>query len=102
NISGIDYSKFKMAFTADLLRQEEVVNMGYKSLVFDAFLPSRAGPITERGPLDPLANYNLVVSGKITEISNELFARGENLIDSHLPKFDPKLFGKQGKVMDSW
>lgn len=101
-LQGIDTSKFKSTFTADSLRQEEVVNMGYKNLIFDAFLPTRPEPIIDRGPKDPLAGFNLVVGGMISEVTNELFARAENLISDHLPKFDPTLFGKQGKVMDSW
>jgi allantoicase len=70
--------------------------------VFDAFVPSQPEPITDRGPLDPLAPYNKAVGGRILDVSNERFARAENLISDHLPKFDPELFGKQGKVMDSW
>src|SRR5690606_19989708 len=72
------------------------------NLIFDAFLPTRPGPIEDRGVLDPLAKYSLLVGAKVTEVSNELFARAENLISDHLPKFDPALFGKQGKIMDSW
>lgn len=102
NISGIDYSKFKSSFTAQNLRQEEVVNIGYKNLVFDAFLPTRPEEIVEKGPIDPLREFNLCVGGQITDVSNELFARADNLLSDHLPKFGPELFGKQGKIMDSW
>jgi malate synthase len=102
NIQGIDFSKFKTTFTAGSLKQEEIVNLGYKNLVFDAFKPTRPEPITDKGPKDPLALYNLCVGGEILEVSNELFAQADNLISDHLPKFDPELFGKQGKVMDSW
>jgi malate synthase len=102
NFSGIDFSKFKTTFSADKLPQEQIVNLGYKSLLLDAFLPVRPEPILERGPLDPLAPFNLCVGGEILECSNELFARAENLLSDHLPKFDPELFGKQGKIMDSW
>ena len=52
--------------------------------------------------MDPLAPYNLCVGGEVTEVTNELFARADNLISDHLPKFDPELFGAQGKIMDSW
>jgi malate synthase len=102
NISGIDFSKFKSTFKADSLKQEEIVNLGYKNLVFDAFRPTRPEPITDKGPMDPLAPYNLCVEGKVLEVSDELFAQADNLLSDHLPKFDPELFGKQGKVMDSW
>ncbi len=102
NISGIDYKKFKSTFSSDSLRQEEIVNMGYKNLIFDAFLPTRPEAIVDRGPLDPLSQYNLCVGAEILEVTNELFARADNLLSDHLPKFDPELFGKQGKIMDSW
>src|SRR5207253_6151185 len=58
--------------------------------------------ILVKGPLDPLASYNLAVDGTILEASNQLFARAENLLSTHLPIFDPGLFGRQGKIMDSW
>lgn len=102
NISGIDFSKFNSDFKIDSLKQEEIVNIGYKSLVFSAFERPVPEPITDRGPADPMAIYNLAVGGKILSVTNDLFARAENLCSDHLPKFDPELFGKQGKVMDSW
>lgn len=102
NIQGIDYSKFKSAFSFESLPQEQIVNMGYKNLVLDAFRPTRPEAIIDKGPKDPLAPYNLCVGGEVLECSNDLFARAENLLSDHLPKFDPELFGKQGKIMDSW
>lgn len=102
NMSGIDYSKFKTTFSAESIPQEEIVNTGYKNLVFNAFIPTRPEPIVEKGPMDPLAKYNLCVGGTVLEVTNELFAQADNLLSDHLPKFDPELFGKQGKVMDSW
>jgi allantoicase/malate synthase/CubicO group peptidase (beta-lactamase class C family) len=101
-LQGVDLSRFGKTFSTDKLKQEEIVNLGYKNLVFNAFLPMRPEPITDRGPLDPLAEYNLCVAAEILDVSDEMFARAENLISDHLPKFDPGLFGKQGKVMDSW
>lgn len=100
--SGIDESKFKSAFNLETFPQEQVVNMGYKNLVLDAFNPTRAEAILDKGPMDPLASYNLSVGGEVLEVTNELFARSENILSNHLPKFDPELFGKQGKIMDSW
>jgi allantoicase len=101
-VSGVDLSKFKENFSSDNLAQEEIVNIGYKHLVFNAFSPTRPEEITDKGPLDPLASFNQLVGAKVLEVSNELFARAENLISDYLPKFDPELFGAQGKVMDSW
>jgi allantoicase/malate synthase len=102
NIEGIDTSKFKSDFVMNNILQEEVVNMGYKNLVFNAFAKARPEPITDKGPKDPLSSYNLAVGAKVLDVTNELFAQAENLVSDHLPKFDPELFGKQGKVMDSW
>jgi malate synthase len=102
NLEGIDTSKFKETFSTENLPQEEIVNLGYKNLVFNAFQPTRPEAITDKGPADPLANYNKLVGASVLEVSNELFARAENLFSDHLPKFDPELFGAQGKVMDSW
>ncbi|MDQ3232627.1 MAG: hypothetical protein M3Q07_12480, partial [Pseudobdellovibrionaceae bacterium] len=36
------------------------------------------------------------------KVSNQLFGRAENLISPYEPTFDPGLFGKEGKIMDSW
>ncbi len=101
-VEGVDFTKFKSEFTYSSLPQEQIVNMGYKNLVLDAFIATSAAEITDKGPLDPLAKYNLAVGGKVLEVSNERFARAENLLSDHLPKFDPELFDKQGKIMDSW
>lgn len=101
-MQGVDLPKFKANFKTEHLSQEEIVNVGYKSLVFNAFTPTRPEPIIDKGPIDPLAIYNKLVGSKILEVTDELFAQADNLISDHLPKFDPELFGKQGKVMDSW
>lgn len=101
-ISGIDYSKFKTTLSLENVPQEQVVNLGYKELLLDAFMRTRPEEITEKGPLDPLSSFNLCVGADVLEVSNELFARAENLISPHLPVFNPMLFGKQGKIMDSW
>ncbi|MDO9183344.1 MAG: aldolase/citrate lyase family protein [Bacteriovorax sp.] len=102
NIEGIDFTKFKTTFEIENIPQEEIVNIGYKNLVFKAFLPSIAEAIIEKGPLDPLASFNVAVGGKILEVTNQKFARAENLLSDHLPTFNPELFGVQGKIMDSW
>jgi malate synthase len=102
NFSGIDFSKFKASFDPLKISSEEIVNMGYKNLIFNAFHRPRPEPITDKGPVDPLSDYNLLAHAEILSVTNDLFASAENLISEHLPKFDPELFGKQGKVMDSW
>lgn len=102
NISGIDFTKFKENFSVANLSQEEIVNIGYKSLIFDAFKPSLPEEIIEVGPLNTLSLKNLAVGGKILEVTNQKFALASNLLSPYEPVFDPKLFGRQGKIMDSW
>ena len=101
-ISGIEYAKFKSYYDEKNITPENRVNMGYKNLVFSAFLPTLPEEIIEHGPIDPLASYNLLTLATILKVSNQKFARASNMISSYLPVFDPELFGKQGKIMDSW
>jgi len=85
--SGIDYQKFKKQFNVKNLSQEEVVNIGYKSLVFDAFIPQLPEVIMDQGPLDPLAKFNLAVGSRIEYVTDQKFARAENLFSDHQPIF---------------
>ena len=101
-MKGVDLLKFKKYFEIKNIPQEEIVNIGYKNLLFSAFEPALPERITDKGPLDPLAEFNLAVGGKILEVTNQKFARAENLLSDHLPTFNPDLFGSQGKIMDSW
>jgi allantoicase len=52
--------------------------------------------------MDEMTPWNLVIGSKIENVSNQRFARAENLISPYVPTFDPDLFGRQGKIMDSW
>jgi len=99
---GLDTQLFKQTFSANEIPQEEVVNIGYRDLIFNAFKEDLPEEILEKGPLDPLSKYNLAVGGKIKEATNQRFARAENLLSAYMPVFDPGLFGRQGKIMDSW
>ena len=101
-IQGVDCSKFKKDFNAQNLKQEEIVNIGYKNLVFKAFNPALPEEIIVKGALDPWSSYNLAVGAHVVEVSNQKFARAENLLSPHEPVFNPDLFGWQGKIMDSW
>lgn len=101
-VQGIDLSKLKEAFDFSGLAQEQIVNLGYKQLLFAAFEPDLPEPIPRRGPLDPLATCNLAMGATILSVTNQKFARAENLISDREPVFEPELFGRQGKVMDSW
>lgn len=111
NISGIDFSQFNVGFDKNFDNQfadglkitpENLINQAYKKFIFAAFLPALPEEIVGKGPKDPLAPYNLLTKAKITKVSNQKFARASNMISSYLPVFDPELFGKQGKIMDSW
>lgn len=104
NISGIQHSNevLRAAEPQQNIPQEQRVNLGYKDLFFSLFEEDLPEPIVDRGPIDPLATYNLVVGGKILWTTDQRFARGENLISDRLPRFDPALYGREGKVMDSW
>lgn len=37
NVQGINFQKFKKNFDVKNISQEEIVNIGYKSLIFEAF-----------------------------------------------------------------
>lgn len=101
-ISGVDTSRFKDSFDYSTLSQEQIVNLGYKNLLFDAFLPTLPEAISPPGPRHPLADYSILTGARLTRVSNQRFARATNLISPHEPVFDPTLFGRQGKIMDSW
>lgn len=101
-VGGIDYAKFTSRFDPKNMPEEQIVNLGYKGLLLDAFERDRAEEILVKGTKDPLAPFNLCVGSKVLSVTNDLFARAENLISDHLPIFDPGLFGRQGKIMDSW
>lgn len=101
SMQGVDTSKFQRQCTLDSIPQEEAVNYGYKSMVFNAFARDFAEEIAP-GPPDSLAPFNLAVGASVLSVSNESFARASNLLSPYLPVFDPELFGRQGKIMDSW
>ena len=101
-MQGVDVTRFQNQFIADHIPQEQRVNAGYRELIFGAFQADLPEAITRRGSRDPLADFNLAVGAHIEEVSNQRFARAENLLSPNQPTFEPALFGKQGKVMDSW
>lgn len=103
DFQGIDYNLFQSNFAADKIENtEEVVNLGYKNLVLDAFMPTMPAEIGNRKMRDGKADINLLRDAKIIALSNQRFAGAVNLISDFEPVFDPGLFGAQGKVMDSW
>tara|TARA_B100001971_G_scaffold84647_1_gene78203 strand:+ start:309581 stop:314173 length:4593 start_codon:yes stop_codon:yes gene_type:complete len=102
DIKGINFNHFKSDFDIQKLSPEEIVNIGYKELLLDAFEPTLPEKISRQTPTHPLAEYNLLNGARIISVSNQRFARAENLLSNEEPVFDPKEFGTQGKIMDSW
>jgi len=99
---GVDFARFGAGFDFSALKQEQIVNLGYRDLVFSAFQPRLPEPIRARGPLDALAQWNLATRARVLKVTDQRFARAENLVSPHEPVFDPLLYCSQGKVMDSW
>ncbi|MCP4911717.1 MAG: serine hydrolase [Oligoflexia bacterium] len=102
NFEGINTKLFKEDIDFKNIPQEELVNFGYKNMVFNSFEPTLPEAIIDKGPIDELMKHNLLVNAEISEVTNQKFARAQNLISPHSPVFDPTLFGKEGKIMDSW
>jgi malate synthase len=100
--SGVSFEKESTRFVSQGIVQEEIVNRGYKELIFSRFSADLPEPILNRGPKDPLADFSILQNAQIESVTNQKFARAENLFSPFLPIFDPELFGRQGKVMDSW
>ena len=85
------------------MSQENIVNFGYKNLLLDGFQKTSSEEIDRTSSkLDPLSEYNLMKHAEIVSVTNDRFARAENCLSQFVPVFDPALFGKQGKIMDSW
>ncbi|KAI9024723.1 galactose-binding domain-like protein [Hyaloraphidium curvatum] len=103
-VRGVDRAAFRSSFSADGVRQEEIVNTGYRELVFRAFEPAKPEPIARpSGAAEHPARAADVLRGcEGMYCSNDRFGRWENLVCGFEPAFDPALFGAQGKVMDSW
>ncbi len=101
-ITGVDEGLIENALKLESTPKEEIVNRGYRDLLFKAFLPDRAEPIDPPGAMDPLAPFHVGIGARVLSVTDDRFARVENLLSAHLPVFDPELYGRQGKVMDSW
>lgn len=101
-IQGVQLDQLQKVFAFQGVAPEQIVNQGYKALLFNAFQPDLPEQIAPPGPVDPLAKYNLTVTAQILAVSNQKFGRAANLLSPCLPVFDPELFGAQGKIMDSW
>ncbi|MCX6117849.1 MAG: serine hydrolase [Proteobacteria bacterium] len=104
--SGIDFAKYESLHSARMnlnsVSQENIVNQGYKEWIFDAFEPMLPEKIVPSSKMRPLVKKDLLQNASILGCNDQKFARAENLISPFEPCFDPTLFGKQGKIMDSW
>jgi allantoicase len=101
--SGVDLARFgAQQLSFDHVPQEQIVNLGYKTLVFAAFQPTLPDPILAAGPEERLAGANRAAGAAVLSVSSQRFARAENLVSKREPTFDPELFCAMGKVMDSW
>ena len=103
-VSGIDYKRLESSqFDSANMSQENIVNFGYKNLLLDGFQKTSSEEIDRTSSkLNPLSEYNLMKHAEIVSVTNDRFARAENCLSQFVPVFDPSLFGKQGKIMDSW
>lgn len=100
--SGIDFNKFKNDVELTGVPQEELVNFGYKERVFNSFLPDLPEKIISQKKELIKGPKNIFEQAQLIKVSNQKFARAENITSPYRPEFDPKAFGKQGKIMDSW
>ncbi len=101
-VGGVDWSKAGHSPAPAGVPVEQRVNVGYRELLFRAFQPDLPEAIVAPGPTDPLSPFNRAVGATVESVSNQRFARASNLVSAHEPVFDPALFGRQGKIMDSW
>jgi len=101
-LRGVDFGAMQARGSLDNVPQEQKVNTGYREGIFAAFQRDIPEAIVRRGARDTLADFNRVIGARIEQVSNQRFARGENIISPDQPLFDPALFGRQGKIMDSW
>lgn len=108
-VTGVDlnyFSDIHTSFSEAGILPEEIVNQGYKKLIFDAFQPCLPPDLKARGyrtgKVDSLLAKSLIQEAQIVSVSNQRFARAENIFSIYPPIFDPEDFCSQGKVMDSW
>lgn len=91
------------SFSFSSIPQEQKVNRGYKEIFVSAFEPCLPEKIERRDPkVFEFSHLNILQDAKILKVSNQRFARAENLLSPFRPQFDPDLYGRQGKIMDSW
>ncbi len=106
NIQGIDYNRFENEFDfekiSSKISQEQIVNLGYKRLLFGCFLATGSPEISRPKKKILNSEQNVMVGANINYVTNDRFARAENCLSEYEPVFDPELFCAQGKVMDSW
>ena len=102
NFSGVNFALFESQFANTSVPAEEQVNQAYKTMIFNAFEPVLPEKIEGRTRVNKLLSLSLALDAEIVAVSNQRFARAENLFSKYEPVFDPELYGNQGKIMDSW
>jgi allantoicase/CubicO group peptidase (beta-lactamase class C family) len=101
-LSGYDLTATQSAFDFSKLSQEQIVNLGYRNLIFAGLTPTLPEEIHRTSNQHPLTAWDIMQGATLEFASNQRFARAVNLIHPCEPEFDPALFGSQGKIMDSW
>jgi malate synthase len=103
DIQGFDPSLLSQAFGGQGIPQEELVNQGYKELLFRGIQkPLPAEHSSQGQEPHPFLKQSLLAEAVIQDCSDQRFARVSNLIRLTAPVLDPLHFCPQGKVMDSW
>jgi len=102
--ASVNHQDFKDAssFSVKGISQEQIVNIGYKKLLFDSFIPDYPALTPVLGPVDPLSRVDLLCGAEVLEVSDQFFSLASNLVSERVPNFDPTAFGIHGKIMDSW
>lgn len=101
------------------LAQAEIVNQGYRQLLFALFQPDLAEDLAEMIDADPALRsapeghggapvlhartaIDAMRDARYLSVTNQGFAQVMNLVRQTVPRFDVRAFGRHGKLMDSW
>ncbi|MDB9786862.1 serine hydrolase [Bacteriovoracaceae bacterium] len=101
--SGVDSENFPSILKIPETTSEEIVNKAYQHYIFDFFksdLPEKIDRSLSQ--MSEFLQKSSLCNAEVVSVSDQRFARVENLISPYIPQFDPSLFGHMGKIMDSW
>ena len=102
DFSLTDYESRQNNFDWENIEKEQIVNLGYKTIVFDNFMTDQPLPIKRSKSKSSFLTKNLLSHAKVVSVSDQGFSLATNMFSEYPCEFDPTLFEKQGKVMDSW